>query len=365
MAAIIPESANLFSVLASLTNERLLSSAPHSGLKSLLPSTTECRGNIAYFSRQSRFSKLLTLGHFALAMNPEKKIEEGHALMAQAEKKGESKSGGFFKSMLGMSSAKDEEAAELYVKAANAFKLGKDWRRAGDCFSRAAEAYERSSDTSYEAASKFSEAAKAYKNVNRDKAIDAYGNAIRLYTDAARFQQCARLTKDVAEMHEAAKDYPAAVESYMQAADFYDGEDAKSNANTMRGKVAMLSATLGDYDRAATLYEKIAADALESNLLKFGAREHLLRAGLCRLCLGDEVGASRAVETYGSMDSSFSSSREGKLLQDVLASVQDGDVETFTNTVYDYDSISKLDEWKTTILLKIKNTIKDADEDLT
>jgi alpha-soluble NSF attachment protein len=297
-------------------------------------------------------------------MSADKREQEGHAFMAAAEKRSETK-GGFFKSMFGGSSGKGEEAADLFVKAANSFKLAKAWKRAGDAFTRAAETCENSSDLTYEAASKYSDAAKAYKNVNPDKAVTAYEHAIRLYTDAARFQQCARLTKEVAEMQEAAKDYPAALKSYAAAADFYDGEDAKSNANTMRQKVAMISASAGDYERAAALYEQIGRDALESNLLKYGAREHLLRAGLCRLCLGDSIGAARAVETYGTMDGTFTDSREGKLLAEVLASVEEGDVDAFTKCVYEYDSLSKLDEWKTTILLKIKNSIKDVEDDLT
>lgn len=297
-------------------------------------------------------------------MSGDRREQEGHGFLQAAEKLTEKKAG-FLKSMFGGSSSKDEEAADLFVKAGNSFKLARAWKRAGDAFTRAAQTYESSSELAYQASAKYSDAGKAYKNVSPEKAIDAYRSAVRMYTDAARFQQCARITKEIAEMQEAAKDYPAALESYTQAADFYDGEDAKSNANTMRQKVAMLSATGGDYATAAELYEQIAKDALESNLLKYGAREHLLRAGLCRLCTGDAIGAARYMESYGSMDTSFTDSREGKLLSNVAKSVDEGDAEGFTNVVYDYDSMSKLDDWKTAILLKIKNSIKDMEDDLT
>lgn len=297
-------------------------------------------------------------------MSADKREQEGHGYLQAAEKLTEKKSG-FLKSLFGGGSSSNEEAAELFCKAGNSFKLARDWKRTGDAFTRAAQTYEGSSDLSYQAAAKYSDAGKAYKNVGPEKAIEAYRNAVRMYTDAARFQQCARITKEIAEMQEASKDFPAALESYTQAADFYDGEDAKSNANTMRQKVAMLSATAGNYAKGAELYEQIAKDALESNLLKYGAREHLLRAGLCRLCTGDAIGASRYIESYGSMDITFNDSREGKLLSSVAGSVDEGDVEAFTSAVYDYDSMSKLDEWKTAILLKIKNSIKDMEDDLT
>lgn len=50
-------------------------------------------------------------------------------------------------------------------------------------------------------------------------------------------------------------------------------------------------------------------------------------------------------------------SREGKLLADLVAAFKDGNSEAFTDAVYNYDQISKLDPWKTSVLLKIKNQL--------
>jgi len=297
-------------------------------------------------------------------MNSSRKEDEGQNLMAAAEKLLAAKSG-FFKSMFGGSSGSKEEAAETFVKAANWFKLAKSWSMAGAAFEKAAEAYNSVADMQYEAAAKYGDAAKAYKNCDGIKAVEAYENAIELYTDSARFQQCARMKKEVAEIYEGNSDVPAALAAYIASAEFYDLEDAKSNANSMRLKVAMLSAATGKYGDAADLFEQIAEAALESNLLKYGARGHLLRAGLCRLCIGDSIRSQRALEEYGKMDATFSSSREGKLLEAIVSSVEEGDVEAFTNQVYEYDSLSKLDEWQTSILLKIKNNIRAEDDDLT
>ncbi|CAN8068421.1 unnamed protein product [Agarophyton chilense] len=297
-------------------------------------------------------------------MNASRKEDEGENLLVEAEKKMATR-GGFFKSLMGMSSANKEEAAETFVKAANCFKLAKAWSKAGNALEKAAESYAKISDMEYEAASKYSDAGKAYKNSDMRKAIAAYENAIILYSDAARFQQCARLKKEVAEILEAESNNAGALDAYNAAADFYDMDDAKSNANSMRVKVASLNALEGKFADAADLYESIAENALSSNLLKYGAREHLLRAGLCRLCLADVIGAQRSLEKYDSMDPSFTTSREGKLLDSIVKAVDEGDVELFTNTVYEYDSMSKLDEWKTTILLKIKNNIKADEDDLT
>ena len=65
------------------------------------------------------------------------------------------------------------------------------------------------------------------------------------------------------------------------------------------------------------------------------------------------------------MDPSFSDARECKLCKDLLVQCEAFDVDAFTQVVFEYDSISKLDPWKTTLLLKIKNVIKEGGDSLT
>jgi alpha-soluble NSF attachment protein len=59
------------------------------------------------------------------------------------------------------------------------------------------------------------------------------------------------------------------------------------------------------------------------------------------------------------MDVSFAGTREYQFLQDILTAVENGDIEAFTNRVVDYDQLSKLDNWKTNILLQIKKGIQE------
>jgi alpha-soluble NSF attachment protein len=55
----------------------------------------------------------------------------------------------------------------------------------------------------------------------------------------------------------------------------------------------------------------------------------------------------------------FASTREAKFFNFLADSIENGDVEGFTGAVVEYDQISKLDNWKTNILLKIKRTIQE------
>nr|GEZ07498.1 alpha-soluble NSF attachment protein-like [Tanacetum cinerariifolium] len=69
------------------------------------------------------------------------------------------------------------------------------------------------------------------------------------------------------------------------------------------------------------------------------------------------------------MDPSFAGSREYRLLADLAASIDDEDVEKFTNAIKDFDSVTKLDAWKTTLLLRVKEMLKakemEEEDDLT
>lgn len=51
-------------------------------------------------------------------------------------------------------------------------------------------------------------------------------------------------------------------------------------------------------------------------------------------------------------------SRECKLLEDVCQAFKDGNNDAFTDAVFNYDQISKLDPWRTSILLRIKSQIQ-------
>lgn len=75
------------------------------------------------------------------------------------------------------------------------------------------------------------------------------------------------------------------------------------------------------------------------------------------------MATARALDRYRDMDPTFSVTRECQLLLDLTAAVEAGDQEEFGGKLYVYDSMSKLDSWKTAMLTKIKNAIEERGED--
>jgi len=134
-------------------------------------------------------------------------------------------------------------------------------------------------------------------------------------------------------------------------------------ANKLYLKLADLSALESDYYKAITHYEKVAKSSINNNLMKWSVKEYLLKAGICHLCTGDMVATNRALESYRDLDPAFSSTREHQLLVDLCEAVEGGDQEMFADKLFQFDQMSKLDKWKTTLLLRVKEGIEEKGED--
>jgi alpha-soluble NSF attachment protein len=97
--------------------------------------------------------------------------------------------------------------------------------------------------------------------------------------------------------------------------------------------------------------------------MKWSVKDYFLKSGICLLAVGDMVATNRALEKYRDMDPTFTSTREHQLLVDLAEAVEQGEQEVFADKLFQYDQVSKLDKWKTTILLRVKNAIEEKGED--
>ncbi|KAH9982673.1 vesicular-fusion protein SEC17 [Lactifluus volemus] len=276
-------------------------------------------------------------------------------LLERADKKAGSSSGWF-----SSSSTKFEEAGDLYQQAANAFKLEKLFREAGDAFSKEAECREKCKETN-DAANAWWNSAKAYKRGYPDLAIQALSQTIAHLTQAGRFRQAADREKEIAQIYlQEQNDLRHACESFERAGDWYAQEDAAATANACFKDAADLHAELEEYQIAISRYDQVANHSLTSALTKYSVKDYWLRALLCALALQDYVSARRNLTRYGQMDATFPSTREAKFIYALLEALEQGDEEAFTRAVFEYDQVTKLDNWKTAILLKIKKGIQQA-----
>jgi len=278
------------------------------------------------------------------------------ALLDKADKKANSSSGWF-----SSATSKWEEAGDLYQQAANAFKIDKQFKEAGDAFAREAECRENGKENN-EAANAWWNAAKAYKRGFPQLAVQALSHTITHLTRAGRFRQAADREKEIGQIHlQENNDLRKACESYERAGDWYAQEDAAATANACYKDAADLHADLEEYPQAITRYEQVADHSLSSNLTKYSVKEYWMRSGLCSLAMqNDTVSAKRNLAKYSNQDPSYPSTREAKFVQALIEAIEAGDGEMFTGAVVEFDQVTKLDNWKTGMLLKIKRSLTET-----
>uniref|UniRef100_A0A8C7IS03 N-ethylmaleimide-sensitive factor attachment protein, alpha b n=1 Tax=Oncorhynchus kisutch TaxID=8019 RepID=A0A8C7IS03_ONCKI len=285
------------------------------------------------------------------------KEKEASALIAEAEKKLKS-SQSFFGALFGGSS-KMEEACDMYARAANMYKMAKNWCAAGNAFSQAARLHLQM-QSKHDAATNFIDAGNAFKKADPQEAINCLNRAIEIYTDMGRFTIAAKHHISIAEIYETELVDIDTVRSVLQLA-FYMGGGGSANKCLL--KVAVYAAQLEQYQKAIEIYEQVGTNAMDSTLLKYSAKDYFFKAALCHFCV-DMLNAKLALQKYEEMFPAFSDSRECKLLKKLLDACEEQNVDVYTDAVKEYDTISRLDQWLTTMLLRIKKTIEEDESDL-
>eukprot|EP00069_Balaena_mysticetus_P002063 bmy_15620T0 len=232
-----------------------------------------------------------------------------------------------------------EEACEMYTRAANMFKMAKNWSAAGNAFCQAAKLHMQL-QSKHDSATSFVDAGNAYKKADPQEAINCLNAAIDIYTDMGRFTIAAKHHITIAEIYET---------------ELVDIE--KVSANKCLLKVAAYAAQLEQYQKAIEIFEQVGANTMDNPLLKYSAKDYFFKAALCHFIV-DELNAKLALEKYEEMFPAFTDSRECKLLKKLLEAHEEQNSEAYTEAVKEFDSISRLDQWLTTMLLRIKKSIQ-------
>lgn len=94
-----------------------------------------------------------------------------------------------------------EEATECYHRAANNFKMAKNWQMAGKAFGLAGDLHGKAGNR-HDAATNYVDASNSYKKVDVQEAVNCLLKAIEIYTDMGRFSMAAKHHQTIAEMYE-------------------------------------------------------------------------------------------------------------------------------------------------------------------
>lgn len=254
-------------------------------------------------------------------------------------------------------SLKDVNVSELvmlYYEAAEYFNLNEQWEKAAETYLLAALYSESAKSHSLPSMSViYNNAASCYKHINTELYCQNITKAIDYYVKDGRFCIAAKYQKELADLL-AESNSERAIDAYKKAALFYNKENMSSNAGSCRLKAAHHLALSGDYVEAAKIYEDVAIIHLSHKLLKYGAKSCFFCACICHLAEGDCTAAQDAILRFKLADNSFSNTLECKFLQKLILSINEKNCDDFAAAVVGFDSIQRLDQWCTTMLLRIK-----------
>lgn len=247
-----------------------------------------------------------------------------------------------------------DEAADLYLQAANQYKIRKDWRKAFETFHLAANAAKQAKDN-FRVASLYTDAGHCAKKYSLKDASQSYQDAIDIYSNCGKFNQSAKLFKLIAEMFEEVNDSQS-ISFYKKAAEYFEMEEfGKSQQSACLLKYAHLTSLYdNNLNEAIKIFEEEAQKSLRNSLLQYSAKDYLFKAGILNLVKGNMRDTSSSITHYSTIDPRFKASREEKLLREIIDAIQSNDLNHFTRCITEYDSLKRLEPWHVHFFSKIQ-----------
>lgn len=258
---------------------------------------------------------------------------------------------------------RNEQLSKLYSQLGNLYKVDKDFLKASDAYLKSAEYYKNIEDM-FNHNENLYQSGKMLLKVDSKKSIEILNKAINLYIESNNLLKAANIKIEISKIYETLNDYNNTIDALKSSAEYYEISNLTSKLINCKLKISNLSILHDDFKQAIEMLNDIIKLSEDNNLLKFSINKYLFIKFLCVLSLQDFVEAKRLLDDYKNNYPSFTSTREYKLLNSILKTIEDYDVDTFTSLVSDYNNISigLLDNIHIHLLLKIKNNIESSDQ---
>lgn len=251
----------------------------------------------------------------------------------------------------------NEEISELFNKAGSLYKMNKQWIEAGDAFIQS----NNFTNECYQQTSNINDAIICYKKCDLDLAIKNIKQILEIYENNADMNKIAKYQQELAEIYEKKDDVINAIKYYKDASNNYDILDSLSSYNKCLINVAVLLIKNNEFNEAIEIYEMVANKSINNNLCKYNVKEYLFHAGLCALCLDDQITTEKIFKRLNMIDITFESTQQYKLLNELLQTYIEKDKELFIEIINEYDMKIKLKDIEITLLSIIKKNIINGD----
>jgi len=114
---------------------------------------------------------------------------------------------------------------------------------------------------------------------------------------------------------------------------------------------------------AIKIFEQVGNKYLEHKLTAPSAKDLFFKATLLHLANDDPVGAENAIEKFSDNDPTFGTSRECKFARALIKATEEKNVQAFSDESWEFNNITPLDRWKTTVLNRAKTLLEKSIKD--
>merc|ERR1712130_35409 len=246
-----------------------------------------------------------------------------------------------------------QKAAEMYSAAATKWKIAQNFELAATTFEKSAKAF-RSADDKFGEVMNLSQCSQCWRQVpDLSQAERATNQAVELYLDMGKMVRAAKELNQIADAYKAKfsrekaeADADKAIIIYKTCHDYYrrDGK-ARTAASRVNIECANLMVLPGhNFLEAGKVFEIEANFAANEKLLKYSAKYHYFRAGLCKLWFSG-AHAHESFNRYCEEYPPFFECREAQLLAELISAIVKTDFGEFTKAVTRHEQCTKLDPW--------------------
>lgn len=247
-----------------------------------------------------------------------------------------------------------EKAVDLLNKSAPIYKVNNQMGKAIDCYCKIHDLC-LEIDSKYEACQALEGIGKIYKKYDNEKAIYIYERIVKILIPMNKLSHAAKLLDELAmslQENNVEQHSDKILDLYFQAKRLYLSDHKTYQANKIMLKIADLLMSTKKYDKASDIFENMAKIDLITN--EWSSKKWFFKALLCRLVFNDANEVLKKCSEYTNLCPLLHKSKELEFLQNIIQTLNESDIDKFTDICTKYDRTTSLEDVMVTILLDIK-----------
>lgn len=250
---------------------------------------------------------------------------------------------------------KYEEAIRKFIKAANLYKMHKNYNSAVKCYEILVECYENLKDIDSICESHIN-IFECLKHFDTKKSIEYIKKIIQLYFDSSNLQKICKWYGILGDINEKEGNIQEAINAYTQMIEY----DCDNNVPlSTKLKLANYLTQTKQYEKAINSYNNLLTAYDNNILLKFNIPPICCNIIIIHLCCDDIINSRRCLQKFKNIYVQLDKSPEFVFLEDLINFYEQYNIEQFVICIREFDTQYKLDTLKINLLLEIKTHMEE------